>query len=220
MTTPVPVPDPSEPLADPTDPTTFSKRKLEHLRWEREDLAPGVLALAQCSLDNAEDSEEWAQDAAVEAAAAASASAVATSAANFVGSWASLTGALTVPASVYHNGALWTLLNNLANVTTSQPGVTADWVVVGGAFPITMISTNTTAVAGNTYAFTAACTLTLPAISGNGKQVGVIVMAGVAGAVVAPAGSDKIRSTAGNMDVDIVPWDHILTDKGATYGWM
>ena len=41
--------------------------------------------------------------------------------------WASLTGALAKPASVSHNGLLWGLLNNLADVTTSEPGVTADW---------------------------------------------------------------------------------------------
>lgn len=47
--------------------------------------------------------------------------------ANFKGSWAALAGALNIPASVNHSGKTWMLLNNLANVATSQPGVSADW---------------------------------------------------------------------------------------------
>jgi len=47
--------------------------------------------------------------------------------ANFKGAWSSLTGALNIPASVTHNGYLWILLNNLADVTASEPGVSADW---------------------------------------------------------------------------------------------
>ena len=62
---------------------------------------------------------------------AASSEAVATSAANFKGSWAALTGPLNKPASVLHGEAYWNLLNNLADVTTSQPGVSADWAESG-----------------------------------------------------------------------------------------
>lgn len=48
--------------------------------------------------------------------------------ANLKGTWASQTGAIAKPASVTHNSKVWGLLNNLSDVTTSQPGVTADWV--------------------------------------------------------------------------------------------
>ena len=48
--------------------------------------------------------------------------------ANFKGNWSALTGALNKPATVAHSSKIWLLLNNLANVTTSQPGVTADWL--------------------------------------------------------------------------------------------
>lgn len=139
--------------------------------------------------------------------------------ANFKGAWSALTGAIAKPASVFHNGAFWALLNNLADVTTSQPGVTADWQVCGGAFPIVPISTNTTAVPWKTYAFTGACTLTAPAISGNGKQIGVIVLPGVTGAIFSPAGADKTRGASGSQTID-APFTAILTDSGATYGWM
>lgn len=49
-------------------------------------------------------------------------------AAQMKGNWSSLTGALNKPASVANGGKIWALLNNLADVTTSQPGVTTDWV--------------------------------------------------------------------------------------------
>ena len=56
----------------------------------------------------------------------------AASAANFVGIWSNLVGALNVPASVEHEGAIWILLNNLVDVTTSEPGVTSDWLLLNG----------------------------------------------------------------------------------------
>jgi len=72
-------------------------------------------------------------------AAAASATAAANSAtgaansANFKGAWSSLTGALNKPAQVLHNGAYWQLLNNLANVTTSEPSPSnTDWAFSSG----------------------------------------------------------------------------------------
>lgn len=139
--------------------------------------------------------------------------------ANFKGAWSALTGALAKPASVFHNGAFWALLNNLADVTASQPGVTSDWQVCGGAWPIVPISTNTTAVPWRTYVFTAACTLTAPAISGNGKQFGIVVLPGVSGAIFAPAGADKTRGASGSQPID-APFTATLTDSGATYGWV
>ena len=47
--------------------------------------------------------------------------------ANFVGAWSLQTGALAVPASVEHNGAIWILLSSLADVTASEPGVGVEW---------------------------------------------------------------------------------------------
>lgn len=176
-------------------------------------------ALAANMYDNAVEAEADAVTAAAAAATASAADANVAAVASFKGAWSSLTGALAKPASVFHNGAYWALLNNLADVTASQPGVSADWQVCGGAWPIVAISSTTTAQAWRTYLVTAACTLNLPAISGNGQQVKVIVLPGVTGAVVQPAGSDKVRGTAGAMTVD-GPFDQILSDSGATYGWV
>jgi hypothetical protein len=63
------------------------------------------------------------------AAEAAGASAVA--AANFEGNWSDLTGALNVPASVLHSGQFWMLLDNLLDVTASEPDESnTDWQVL------------------------------------------------------------------------------------------
>ena len=66
-------------------------------------------------------------DTATNAAAAQSAADAALGAANFKGEWSDLTGALNIPASVSHVNKIWLLLNDLPDVTASEPGVTADW---------------------------------------------------------------------------------------------
>ena len=91
------------------------------------DMTAAELAVAKQVLADAS-----ADAAALSEAAAELAETNAESAANFKGSWSSLTGALNKPAMVLHNGAYWVLLNNLANVTTSEPSVTADWAFSSG----------------------------------------------------------------------------------------
>ena len=207
------------PLPDPADRATFSARKLEQMRWAANEYSIGSKALADAAYVNAQSSQSKSYEALVSLSAALTAASTA-SFTNFKGAWASQTGALSKPASVQHNGAFWALLNNVVNVAASQPGVTADWALIGGAFPIVPININTTAVPWITYLMYGACTLTLPAIAGSGQQVGVIVLADVTGAFIAPAGADKIRTVAGSIPVDPTPFDKILTDKGASYGWV
>ncbi len=74
------------------------------------------------------------------AAAAASAAAAkasednAANTANQKGNWSGLTGAATMPFAVYHKGTAWVLLNALADITTSEPGVTGDWSATSERF--------------------------------------------------------------------------------------
>ncbi len=200
------------------DPANFSDRADEFL-----GALPTFATEANALAADVTADEATASAAAISAAAsavtAAASEANIIALANFKGEWSSLTGALNKPASVFHNGTYWALLNNLANVTTSQPGVSADWQVAGGAFPIVPTSTNTTAVPWKTYLITAACTLTAPAISGNGKQFAIVVLPNVTGAIFAPDGSDKTRAASGSQPID-APFSAILTDSGATYGWI
>lgn len=66
--------------------------------------------------------------AAISAADAEAAAGAATSAANFKGAWATLSGALAIPASVSHSGVIWTLTESVADVTAEVPGVSAKWI--------------------------------------------------------------------------------------------
>ena len=60
--------------------------------------------------------------------AAIPAAQAALAAANFKGNWSDLTGALNIPASVYHSDKTWMLLENLPDVTASEPSdANSDW---------------------------------------------------------------------------------------------
>jgi len=71
-----------------------------------------------------------ADDVAQDAADAQNAADTAAASANFAGRWADLTGAVTVPTSVHHNGRYWQLLEDLADVTAAEPGVSDAWAMV------------------------------------------------------------------------------------------
>jgi hypothetical protein len=47
--------------------------------------------------------------------------------ANYKGLWSSLTGALAIPASVYHLSKYWTLTTSLTDVTAKVPGTAPEW---------------------------------------------------------------------------------------------
>lgn len=80
--------------------------------------------------------------------AAATASAGAIAAAHYKGPWASLTGPLAIPASVFHGTAVYMLTESVANVAAEVPGVSAKWIAVSAAPVLELISTtNATAVA-------------------------------------------------------------------------
>ena len=85
------------------------------------------------------------------AAAAAASEAAAAASANFVGQWADLTGALNVPATVEHGGVVWLLLADLADVTASEPGVSADWLVVTGVTITQPVSDDSTKLASTAF---------------------------------------------------------------------
>jgi hypothetical protein len=97
----------------------------------------------------ADFTEEQAGFAEDSATAAEVSRAAAYNVANFKGSWSSLTGALNKPATVLHQGAYWALLNNLADVTASQPGVTSDWAFTSGTRWRTPYTASATMVANS-----------------------------------------------------------------------
>lgn len=83
---------------------------------------------AAASATTASNSEDAAAQSVIDANAILSS---AFSQANFKGNWSSLSGALNIPASVSHNGGVWLLTTNLANVTASEPSeVNANWLLI------------------------------------------------------------------------------------------
>ena len=74
---------------------------------------------------------------------------MAASSANFKGQWINLTGALNIPATVEHNGVLWILLNNLPDVTLSEPtSGNSDWLSFGTAAFADLTTSATDSTAG------------------------------------------------------------------------
>ena len=121
---------------DPNDRATFNARAYP---WAAAQavLATEVGAAAENMYDNALIAETSATDAEYAATAAAGA-------ANFKGAWSGLTGALAIPASVSHGGAVYMLGANVADVTAHTPGVSASWIVLS---PIRRLSIFETAAA-------------------------------------------------------------------------
>lgn len=155
--------------------------------------------------------------------AARDAAAQALAAANFKGEWFTLAGALNKPACVKHNGRFWLLLNNLTNVATSQPGVSADWTSIDAGTPITqVITSNTTAVVGVRYIIAASTlTLTLPTTGLlKGDYIGIRLAVDPSPTQIVDFGSVKLLGqTAGQVYMDAKGFMIDLNYENSTYGW-
>ncbi len=49
---------------------------------------------------------------------------------NYKGAWLGLSGALSIPASVSHDGLIWMLVENVADVTQAEPGQSDKWQMI------------------------------------------------------------------------------------------
>lgn len=110
---PPPIQPPALPLPSLADRVSYGPRRREWLRWEHEDLTPGVQAFAGNVYSNAEFASQMAAQAA--------------SVAGFLGDWDDQTGPAAMPASVLHNDVFWVLLANVADITAHEPGVSVVW---------------------------------------------------------------------------------------------
>ena len=133
-------------------------------------VSAGLFALADNAYTNATVANHAAATAITSANTASSASSVAVGAANFKGMWSSLTGALSRPACVKHNGRFWLLLADLPNVTLSEPTTgNAAWTTLDSGTEITQqVTTNTQAISGVHYIITASG-VTITALAGPVK---------------------------------------------------
>lgn len=123
MPTVAPTPITALPAApDPNDRATFNTRAYPWAAAQAVMVAE-TNALAGNVYDNAVIAE-------ASASAAESSATTAVAAANFKGNWSALTGALAIPASVAHGGAVYILLANVANVALEVPGVSSAWMLL------------------------------------------------------------------------------------------
>lgn len=169
MTTPVPVP----PLIQAAPWPALGSANYNDEAYAAGVTQPAAFArqaeIGEAGYANALSAEESAQAAQQSAIDATNAAAPALAASHFKGLWTEMTGLLNKPASVKHQGRFWMLLANLADVATSEPGVSADWTALdagtGVSQTITTAGATVNAVAGVCYALAAAdITLVYPAV--------------------------------------------------------
>lgn len=96
---------------------------------------------------NAATATTKASEASSSASDASDSADLAAASANMVGEWSALTGAKTVPLSVSHEGALWILIEDVADVTAAEPGSSASWIRAYGAGQIYARTSNVELVA-------------------------------------------------------------------------
>lgn len=163
IVTPIPI-DALPPAPQPTDSAPDFNSKSFAMIGALDGFVTQTNAIAVATKSNADSAMGSANDATQAALVASDASAAAVGAAHFKGLWSSMTGALSKPATVKHNGRFWLLLNDLANVALSEPSVTADWTSLDAGRIAQEATANTAMVAGVVYvAKTAGITFTLPA---------------------------------------------------------
>lgn len=88
------------------------------------DQTNAVATFVEARANEAETAQEEAAAAAGVAAASAD---IAAAVAGFAGAWEDLTGPLSMPASVAHDDAFWILIQDVADVTAHEPGVSVAW---------------------------------------------------------------------------------------------
>jgi len=179
------------------DPTVFANRTNAYLAFITSNVSDLTAAIDwQNTVFNETEADS---------VSAVNAAAIAQASANFAGLWSSLTGSLDVPASVFHSDNYWQLLVDLADVTASEPGVSADWKVSSLAPGWQAISTSITLVANSYYAVdfgSSALTLTLPASPSTNDFVQLYKSAGASkGAVIARNGK-TIMGLAENLNIN------------------
>jgi hypothetical protein len=108
------------------DATTFTLNSIDWLDYQLVQIADTNTAITEIN-NTATTINNDAIAAANSAASAATSADNAAASANFVGAWVGQTGAANKPYSVSHKGDTWLLENNLADVTTSEPGISSDW---------------------------------------------------------------------------------------------
>jgi len=132
-------PAPTGPSRD--DPDNFRTEADAWVSWQEVSNVPEMTAFVP-------EANALSTQVNLDAATAASASQSASASANFLGEWDDLTGAATVPTSVAHDGYVWLLLADMADITSEEPSETAtNWQLIRNNFMARSERTSNTALA-------------------------------------------------------------------------
>lgn len=100
---------------------------------------------------------------------------------NFKGSWAALTGAMSIPASVLHDGALWLLVSNTSDITADEPGVSAKWLDLSVVSGYVSLTGNQTIAGDKTFTDDVIANSFTGSFSGNGSGLTAVQATNILG---------------------------------------
>jgi hypothetical protein len=141
--------------------------------------------------------------------------------ANFKGRWEDQTGALAMPASVYHKGKYWILLDALADVTAAEPGESGSWDYLYDGNPLAFGPGPQTLIAGDMTAGFFGEVSADELFRGDelalmvGVTEGVAISSGVSWLKFAH--NNKIKYYPMGNFRHTVSWDHLYS-RGIVYG--
>lgn len=187
-------------------------------------------AVADSAKTNAEYSNQRANDSNTSAETAAArlidvqtAANGAFAAANYKGEWSTLSGALNVPATVTHQGRLWYLKLNLANVTTQAPALGSTYwgEVSRNDFTVLPCPAGTTNAADRgLYRMTSSTSvLLLPAAPWHGMVVAAANVSGTLTPVISRNGK-TICGDAENFTMNVLGFQIVLQYDSISGDWM
>lgn len=162
-------------------------------------LAADQVALAADQVALAADQVSLAEAEAVRSEDAANKS---TASANLKGEWSELTGALTLPSSVYHNGLFWALLVDLSDVTISEPSESnPDWALMQTIPERLTIDTPFTITAKGKYFVRGNGNVTLPDVSSmNNETYSFVAEIGSKPKIYGNTATDILTKNFGEVD--------------------
>ena len=130
---------------------------------------------------------------------------------------------------VYQEKSTYSISGTTLTFTTAPlNGYTIEVITLGAVsiagnidarYNVSVISTNTTAVANTLYVLTANLTLTLPSVPSNGDSIKVSNRSGVATCVIARNG-ENIMGAASDLTIDKLNSGFELIYAGSTQGWV
>lgn len=184
--------------------------------WNGRQLPRFVGEMNNAIVEVNRDATEAALAAASSEASASMAVAATEGLANFRGDWSGLSGPLSMPASVRHNGRFWLLTGALPNVALSEPGVdVSKWQPVQRGAIVTAASV--AALPGDDIVSTAtsAVIVTLPAGPSAGDTIRLVRRG--AGLVTVNRNGSTIVGRAENFIMDRQHWKVAFTFADGTW---